>query len=204
MGMIKVGITGGIGSGKSTVTNMLRDKGLPIIDADIVAREVFVIYPEVLCQIKEEFGNAFFDEKGMIKRKELGNFIFKNNVSRKKLEEIMMPFIKKEIEHKIKAYEEDNSKICFLDAPTLIENNLHTSMDVTILVWVGSDVQVQRVMLRDGMNLDQTMDRIRAQMTLEEKRKFADFIINNEGSVENTKLQLDLILMQLERLNVKK
>ena len=204
MGMIKVGITGGIGSGKSTVTNMLRDKGLPIIDADIVAREVFVIYPEVLCQIKEEFGNAFFDEKGMIKRKELGNFIFKNNVSRKKLEEIMMPFIKKEIEHKIKAYEEDNSKICFLDAPTLIENNLHTSMDVTILVWVGNDVQVQRVMLRDEMDYGQTMVRIRAQMTLEEKRKFADFIINNEGSIENTKLQLDLILTQLERLNVKK
>ena len=204
MKIIKVGITGGIGSGKSTVTNMLRDKGLPIIDADIVAREVFVIYPEVLCQIKEEFGNAFFDEKGMIKRKELGNFIFKNNVSRKKLEEIMMPFIKKEIEHKIKAYEEDNSKICFLDAPTLIENNLHTSMDVTILVWVGNDVQVQRVMLRDEMDYGQTMVRIRAQMTLEEKRKFADFIINNEGSIENTKLQLDLILTQLERLNVKK
>jgi len=77
-------------------------------------------------------------------------------------------------------------------------------MDVTILVWVGSDVQVQRVMLRDGMNLDQTMDRIRSQMALDEKRKFADFIINNEGSIENTNLQLDLILTQLERLNVKK
>jgi dephospho-CoA kinase len=204
MEMIKVGITGGIGSGKSTVTNMLRDKGLPIIDADIVAREVFVIYPEVLCRIKEEFGSAFFDEKGMIKRKELGNFIFKSHISRKKLEDIMMPFIKREIEHKLKSYAEDNCKICFLDAPTLIENNLHTGMDVTILVWVGSDVQVQRVMLRDGMNLDQTMDRIRAQMTLEEKRKFADFIINNEGSIENTNLQLDLILTQLERLNVKK
>jgi len=97
MKMIKVGITGGIGSGKSTVTNMLRDKDLPIIDADIVAREVFGIYPEVLCQIKEEFGSTFFDEKGNIKRKELGNFIFKDDVSRKKLEDIMMPFLKREI-----------------------------------------------------------------------------------------------------------
>lgn len=204
MRMLKVGITGGIGSGKSTVTNMLRDKGLPVIDADIVSREVLVIYPEVLCQIKEEFGNKFFDEEGKIKRKELGNYIFKSDFNRKKLEDIIMPFIKREIEHRLKTYEEDNCKLCFVDAPTLIENNLHTSMDVTILVWVGSDVQLQRVMLRDGMDLEGTMDRIRAQMTLLEKRKFADFIIDNEGSIESTKLQLDLIITQLERLNVEK
>ena len=204
MEMLKVGITGGIGSGKSTVTNMLLDKGLPVIDADIVAREVFVIYPEVLCQIKEEFGNTFFDEEGKLNRKELGNYIFKSDFSRKKLEDIIMPFIKREIQNRIKVYEQNERKLCFLDAPTLIENNLHTSMDVTILVWVGSDVQMQRVMLRDGMDREQTMDRIRAQMTLKEKRKFADFIIDNEGSIENTKLQLDLILTQLERLNVKK
>ena len=203
MKMLKVGITGGIGSGKSTVTNMLRDKGLPVIDADIVAREVFIIYPEVLCQVKEEFGNKFFDEEGKLKRKELGNYVFKSDFRREKLEGIMMPFIKREIQSRLITYEEDNCKVCFVDAPTLIENNLHTTMDVTILVWVGSEVQVKRVMLRDGIGLDQTMDRIRAQMTLLEKRKFADFIIDNEGSIENTKLQLDLILTQLERLNVK-
>ena len=202
--MLKVGITGGIGSGKSTVTNMLRDKCLPIVDADIVAREVFIIYPEVLHQIKEEFGDEYFDGKGKLNRKEFGNYIFKSDTRRKKLECIMMPFIIKEIHHKIKAYEEDNCKICFLDAPTLIENNLHTDMDATILVWVDSDVQIQRVMLRDALEIDETMDRIRAQMPIDEKKKFADFIIDNGESVENTKLQLDLIITQLERLNVKR
>ncbi|WP_291636016.1 dephospho-CoA kinase [Clostridium sp.] len=202
--MLKVGITGGIGSGKSTVTNMLRLMGHTIIDADIVAREVFTIYPEIPHQIKEQFGYEFFDKEGKIKRKELGNYIFKSSTRRIKLESIMIPFIKKEIYHRIKTFEQENLQLCFLDAPTLIENNLHTSMDVTILVWVGSEVQIQRVMLRDHLGIDKTMDRIRAQMPIDEKKKFADFIIDNEGSTENTKVQLDFIITKLERLDVKK
>lgn len=202
--MLKVGITGGIGSGKSTVTNMLREKNFSIIDADIVAREVFIINPEVPFQIKEVFGCDFFDQKGELKRKEFGNYIFKSDTQRKKLESIMMPFIISEINHRIKAHEADNCNICFLDAPTLIENNMHTSMDVTILIWVGSDVQLHRIMQRDGLGIDAAMDRIRAQMPIDEKKKFADFIIDNEGSIENTRFQLDLIIMELERLNVRK
>ena len=202
--MLKVGITGGIGSGKSTVTNMLREKCFPIIDADIVAKEVLIIKPQALSQIKKEFGYKFFDNEGILKRKEFGNYIFKNDNQRKKLESIMMPFIISEINHKLKVYEDDNCKLCFLDAPTLIENNLHTSMDVTILVWVKSDVQIERIMQRDDLDLDGVMDRIKAQMPIDEKKKFADFIIDNGGSIENTKLQLDLIIIELERLNVEK
>ncbi|MGH4139251.1 dephospho-CoA kinase [Clostridium sp.] len=201
--MLKVGITGGIGSGKSTVTNMLRDKHYPIIDADIVARQVFVINPEVIYQIKGEFGCEFFDEEGELKRKEFGNYIFKSDTRRKKLEGIIMPFIIREIFQRIKAYEEDNCKLCFLDAPTLVENNLHTSMDITILVWVNGDAQIHRTMLRDSIEIDEVLDRIRAQMPLDEKKKFADFIIDNGGSVENTRAQLDLVITELERLNVK-
>ncbi|MBU3176658.1 dephospho-CoA kinase [Clostridium estertheticum] len=201
--MLKVGITGGIGSGKSTVTNMLKDDGFSIIDADIVAREVFIIYPEIMSNIKSEFGYKFFDSEGELNRKEFGNYIFKSDIRRKKLENIVIPFITKEIHHRIKMCEEDNCKLCFLDAPTLIENNLHTYMDVTILVWVSSDLQIQRVMLRDDLNLDETMDRIKAQMPIDEKKKFADFIIDNGRSFEDTKLQLDLIITQLERLDVK-
>ena len=201
--MLKVGITGGIGSGKSTVTKMLRDKGFSIIDADIVAREVFIIYPDILNKIKEEFGPEFFDDRDKLDRKKLGNYIFKSANLRKKLESIMMPFIKIEIQRRIKMCEEDKVQLCFLDAPTLIENDLHISVDVTILVWVSSDVQVQRVMFRDDLEIDEIMDRIRSQMSLEEKKEFADFIIDNEGSIKNTRIQLDSIITQLERLNVK-
>ncbi len=202
--MLKVGITGGIGSGKSTVTNMLRERHFPIIDADIVARDVFIINPKLLPQIKKEFGHEFFDKDGNLKRKEFGNYIFKNDIKRQKLESIMMPFIINEINHRLKGYEEDNCKVCFLDAPTLIENNLHTTMDVNILVWVDSDVQIQRIMLRDHIDLEGAMDRIRSQMPIDDKKKFADFIIDNGERVENTKLQLDLIITELERLDVKR
>jgi len=181
---------------------MLRDKGFSIIDADIVAREVFMIYPEIVNKIKEEFGHEFFDDGDKLDRKKLGNYIFKSANLRKKLESIMIPFIKLEIQSRIKRCEEDKVQLCFLDAPTLIENNLHTSMDVTILVWVSSNIQIERVMFRDDLKIDETMDRIRAQMTIEEKKGFADFIIDNEGSIENTRIQLDSIITQLERLNV--
>ena len=201
--MLKVGITGGIGSGKSTVTNMLKDKCLHIIDADIVSREVFIIYPEVMGKIKGEFGYEFFNKEGKLNRKEFGNYIFKSDTRRKKLEGIMMPYIAREINNRIKMCEGGNIKLCFLDAPTLIENNLHTCMDVNILVWVSSDVQIQRVISRGGLNLEETMDRIRAQMPIDEKKRYADYIIDNGGSIENTKVQLDLIITQLERLNVK-
>lgn len=201
MKMLKVGVTGGIGSGKSTVTTMLRHKGLPVVDADIISREIFIIYPEVLKEMKREFRSEFFDEEGNLKRKEFGNYIFKSDTRRKKLESIVMPFIIREIHHRIKACEEANCKMCFLDAPTLIENNLHTNMDVTILVWVDRDAQIQRIMNRDTLNLDKTMDRIRAQMPIDEKKKFADFIIDNGGTIEDTRVQLDLIITQLERLN---
>jgi len=201
--MLKVGITGGIGSGKSTVTNMLREKCFPIVDADIVSRDVFEIYPEIISKIKVEFGDEFFNKKDTLNRKMFGDYIFKDEIRRKKLENIMMPFIIKEIHQRIKTFEEKNIQLCFLDAPTLIENNLHTSMDIIILVWVSSEVQIHRVMSRDGLKIDETMDRIGAQMAIDEKKKFADFIIDNGGSIENTKLQLELIITQLERLNVK-
>ena len=201
--MLKVGITGGIGSGKSTVTNMIRNKSFPIVDADIVAKEVFILYPEILTQIKEEFGREFFSENGTIIRKKLGNYIFKSENSRKKLEDIMIPFIISEIHLRLNKLEQNNCKLCFLDAATLIENNLHTIMDQTILVLVGMEVQIQRVMTRDNLEIHETMNRIKAQMPIDEKKKFADFIIDNEGSLENTKLQLDFIITQLERLSVK-
>lgn len=200
--MLKVGITGGIGSGKSTVTNMLKEDGFSVIDADIVAREVFIIYPEIIVKIKDEFGYDFFDSEGKLNRKEFGNYIFKSELRRKKLESIMMPFIIREIQQRIKMCEKDSIKLCFLDAPTLIENNIHTSMNVTILVWVCSDVQIQRVMFRDKLNLEETIDRVKAQMPIDEKKKFADFIIDNGRSIEDTRSQLNLIIAQLERLDV--
>lgn len=188
--MIKVGLTGGIGSGKSTVSNIIREKQIPIIDADIIARNVLDIYPEILINLKKEFGEAFFDDKGKLLRRKFGDFVFENVERRKKLEEIMIPFIIKEINLRINEYDKLGEKIVIIDAPTLIEHGLHKYMDVSVLVWVDIDTQIMRVMIRDSLSRDNTTNRINAQMCLDSKKEMVDYIVNNTGSVDETRKQV--------------
>lgn len=195
--MIKIGITGGIGSGKSTISDMLRKKGFSIIDADIVAREVLRIYPEILQKVKEQFGKEFFNEKGEFKRKEFGNYIFAVEERRKKYENIIMPFIIEYIFIKLDRLKEEGKQVCFVDAATLIENNLHKHMDVNILVWVDSKTQIERVKNRDHLTVEQVIDRLSSQMPLEDKKKVCDFIIDNSKTLEHTEKELYRALREI-------
>ncbi|QGU94900.1 dephospho-CoA kinase [Clostridium bovifaecis] len=195
--MIRVGLTGGIGSGKSTVSNILREKDIPIIDADVISREVLDIYPEILEKIKSAFGSEFIDCKGQLKRRELGNYVFKSEEQRKKLEGIIMPYIKKEIFERITNCDKLGESLCVIDAPTLIEHSIHKDMDVNILVWVDKDVQIYRVKSRDNLSEEQVLDRIKSQMPLEKKKGEVNFIIDNSGSVEHTRQQLEKILASI-------
>ncbi|AEB75545.1 dephospho-CoA kinase [Clostridium botulinum] len=192
--MIKIGLTGGIGSGKSTVSNILKSKNIPIIDADLISREVLHIYPQILEEIKNVFGKDFIDEKGNLKRRELGNYIFGKNVLRKKLENIIIPYIKKEIFKRVEEYSNLHKKVCVVDAPTLIEHHINESMDVNILVWVDEKTQIERVKTRDNMSEKEVLQRINSQMSLEEKSNYVDFTIDNSGYLNATKEQLDEIL----------
>jgi dephospho-CoA kinase len=197
--MLKIGLTGGIGSGKSTISNILKKRGFNIIDADIVAREVLNIYPETICNIREQFGESFFDENNGLKRRELGNFIFAFEERRKEYEKIIMPFIEKEIFYRIHQLDEAGEELCILDAATLIENKFHKHMDVNVLVWVDSFTQIQRIKNRDKLDDKEIIDRINSQMTLEEKIRFADYIIDNSRSLENTKKELNEILKKIAK-----
>jgi dephospho-CoA kinase len=195
--VLKIGITGGIGSGKSTISDMLRKKGFSIIDADIVAREVLRIYPEILQKVKEQFGKEFFNEKGELKRKEFGNYIFALEERRKKYENIIMPFIIEYIFIKLDKLKEEGKQVCFVDAATLIENNLHKRMDVNILVWVDSKTQIERVKNRDHLTEEQVINRISSQMPLEDKKKVCDFIIDNSKTLEYTEKELYRALKEI-------
>ncbi|WP_243108635.1 dephospho-CoA kinase [Clostridium rectalis] len=191
--MIKVGLTGGIGSGKSTVSRMLKKNGIKVIDADIIARKVFQIYPCITGEIKDTFDVNFFDGNNNLKRKEFGKYLFDSNIRRKKYEHIIIPYIKKEIFKEFYEYEKQNEKICVLDAPTLIENGLHKHMDFLVVVWVDKGTQLKRVMKRDNLNREDSIKRIEAQISLDKKKAMADFVIDNRFSLEKTEKQVENI-----------
>lgn len=192
--MFKIGLTGGIGTGKSTVSKLFKDYGIPIIDADIISREVLKKYHEILEDIKNTFNDGFFDENGELKRREFGNYIFKFPNERIAYENIIIPYIKKDIEETFKYYEDKGEKAVILDAPTLIENNLHSEMDFNILVYANHDIQIFRVMERDSLNREEVLNRINAQMSIDEKKSLVNFIIDNGGNFENTEEQVEEIV----------
>ncbi|SMC19450.1 dephospho-CoA kinase [Clostridium acidisoli DSM 12555] len=195
--MLCVGLTGGIGTGKSTVSRMFKEKAIPIIDADIIAKNILDTYPELLTKIRKEFGDEYFTEDGALNRKKLGNFIFKFPEERKKLEDIMIPKIKDEIFKHVEVCRKLDEKLCVVDAPILIETGVDNLMDFNILVWTNKETQIKRVMKRDNLNLEEVMNRINSQMPMDEKKKMVDFIIDNSYQIENTERQLDKILNSL-------
>ena len=198
--MIKIGLTGGIGSGKSTVSFMLKEAGFSLIDADIVAREVLEKYPEILQKVRIDFGEGFFDWRGEFRRIEFGNHIFRFPKQRKKYEEIILPYLKREIYEKLDNLEKSGKDLVILDAPTLIENDLHKDMDYVILVWVDNNTQIQRVRSRDTLSREEAINRVNSQMPLEKKKDFANIIIENSGTLSKTKGQVDLLVEFLKSI----
>ena len=192
--MIKIGLTGGIGSGKSTVTKMLCDKGFIVIDADTISKDVLKKYPEILEKIKTEFGSGFFDWRGEFRRREFGNHIFRFPKQRKKQEDIIIPYIKDEIFKEIEKYEKAGEKLIVLDAPTLIENDLHLNMDYIIVVWVDNNTQIIRIRNRDRLTRDEAINRLNAQISLDKKKDYAHIIIDNNGDLLKTKGQVDKVM----------
>ncbi|EJO5346453.1 dephospho-CoA kinase [Clostridium botulinum] len=195
--MFKIGLTGGIGSGKSTISNIFESKGIKVVDADNISRQVLGLYPEILVKVKKQFGEKFIDNNGNLKRKEFGSYIFKNKNKRLEYENIIMPCIIKETFKRIKELEESKELMCVLDAPTLIEQGLYKHMDINILVWVDKDTQINRVIRRDGLIREEVINRINSQMPMEEKKKFVNYIVDNSKDIENTKGELDKIFIKL-------
>ena len=189
--MIKVGLTGGIGTGKSTVSSMIKDAGFKVIDADLIARDVLVKYPEILEKVRAQFGEGFFDWRGDFRRKEFGNHIFRFPKQRVKYENIILPYIKADIMNAIKKLENKGEKIVILDAPTLIESKMNEDMDIVVLVVADSKTQVQRVKERDKLSNYDALNRINAQMPLEEKKNYANIIIDNNKDLLYAKEQVD-------------
>ncbi|AEH46907.1 dephospho-CoA kinase [Parageobacillus thermoglucosidasius] len=187
---LTIGLTGGIASGKSTVTKMIRELGIPVIDADQIARDVVKMGEEAYNQIIQAFGQEILQEDGEIDRAKLGAIVFHNEQERKKLNAIVHPAVRQRMLAEKEAYVQKGAKTVVLDIPLLFESELTHLVDKTIVVYVDDDVQLERLMKRNGFSKEEALARIQAQMPLREKVKKADAVIDNNGTIEETKQQL--------------
>ncbi|SHJ69403.1 dephospho-CoA kinase [Hathewaya proteolytica DSM 3090] len=194
--MIKIGLTGSIGSGKSSISSYLKDKGVCVIDADIISREIYEIYSDLVLKIREAFGCEYV-ENGVLNRKKMASLVFSQKDKKSMLESIVMPYIFHEIDLRMKSAENRGEKCCVLDAPTLMENNLHEKMDYNILVYCNLEKEIERVMKRDGICRDDVLKRLACQLSVEEKMKKSDFILDNSFSLEDTYASLKKIFSEI-------
>jgi len=196
-----VGLTGGIACGKTTVSNLFRDKGCPIVDADQVAREVVEPGELGLSLVVERFGTSVLTVEGTLNRRKLGQIVFSNETARGDLNDILHPLIRKRMQEKKEEALKLNPPFVIMDIPLLYENQHENTVDIVIVVYVPAFVQLERLMIRDGFSMEEAKNRIASQMNIEEKKKRADFIIDNTGTFEYTKQQIEKIYSLLSKEN---
>ncbi|MDZ5783777.1 dephospho-CoA kinase [Marinococcus luteus] len=191
-----IGLTGGIASGKSLVADALREQGLPVIDADVISREVVEPGEPALEQIIEHFGPEILQFDGTLDRKKLGSVIFNDTEKRQVLNQIIHPAVRQRMMSKRDDLVREGNEHVVLDIPLLLENNLNFLVDRIIVVYVNEATQKQRLVERDGRGEEDAAARIKSQMPLEEKRDLADAVIDNSGTEKETKTQVNELLHQ--------
>lgn len=195
-----IGLTGSIASGKSTVSNMLKELGYPIIDADIVARVVVEKGTETLETIKEAFGEDISADDGSLNREKLGEIIFSSPSKRKQLNDIIHPAIRTEMIRQKEELISEGHPTIIMDIPLLFESKLQSYVDKIIVVTVTEETQLERLMTRNNFSLEEAKARIQSQLPLSIKEKGADAVIYNNGTLQSTEDQLKKILKQWHAL----
>ena len=190
-----LGLTGGIGTGKSTVAKMLREKNIPVVDTDSISKEI-IEYPEVIEKIKIEISNEVFDFKNKLDRKKLSEIVFENKDKLKKLNEIMHPVILKKMWEEVEKLKKDY-KVIVVDIPLLFEINMENEVDKVLLIYSSKEIQIERIMNRDGRTREEAIKIINSQMPLYKKREKSDYIIQNNDSLEKLKKNLDKVVQKL-------
>lgn len=189
---MNLGLTGGIATGKSTVSQMLVKRGAVLIDADQIAREVVLPGSEHLAEISQIFGQAVIAADGTLDRTKLGSIVFNNERARKQLEAILHPAIRKQMLSRMDQYAtEQPDRLVVVDVPLLFESGLQQYFEEIMLVYVPEKTQLARLRHRDGFDEIEAQARIDAQMPIEQKKQLADVVIDNSGTLEQTEAQVD-------------
>lgn len=184
-----LGVTGGIASGKSTVVDFFKEEGFPVVDGDIVARQVVEPETEGLRALEKAFGSDILQNNGSLDRKKLGTLIFHDETKRELLNETLNPFIRSEIERQAKVAKQTSSLV-IVDVPLLFEGHYETMMDEVAVVYVTPKIQLERLMKRNELPKSEALERINSQLSLDEKKKRADILFDNCQSQETTRQQV--------------
>ncbi|RUL56408.1 dephospho-CoA kinase [Lysinibacillus antri] len=191
-----IGLTGSIASGKSTVAKMLKEYNIPIVDADLVARQVVEPGTETLRKIAEAFGADVISENGEMDRAKVGSIIFHDESKRKVLNDIIHPAIRAEMLRQRDEYVTNGEKTVIMDIPLLFESKLQHYVEKILVVSVDEETQLKRLMERNQLSEEDAKARIRSQLPLSVKEQGADAVINNNGTIEDAKIQLERILRE--------
>jgi len=203
LSMLKVGLTGGIGCGKSHVLREFHKLGVYTIDADEIAHEVILPDQSAYEQILETFGTEILASDRTIDRKKLGEKVFSDEKAREKLNRIVHPLVLEEVARRVANFEEredPTSPIIMVDAALMVETGSYRKYDSVVVVYCPPQVQLQRVIARDRLSEEEALQRIESQMPLLEKIKYADYIIESSGKLSETKEQVKPIFTELVNL----
>ncbi len=190
--MLVAGLTGSIATGKSTVSTILKDLGAFIVDADRVAREVVRPGTRAWEAIVRIFGAEVLHPGGEIDRERLGRIVFNDAAMRAMLEEVVHPEVMSAMDEQVSAIGQGSpDALVILDVPLLIETGMHRGLREVIVVYCPEDQQIARLMVRDAVSRDEALARVRAQLSIEEKRRYASLVIDNSASLEETRAQVE-------------
>ena len=191
------GLTGGIGSGKSTAAALFRDRGVPVVDADELAREAVSPSSAGLAEVLAAFGPEILSADGSLDRKQLGGLIFADAEARKRLNAITHPIVRRLSQERFRALEERGVTLAGYDVPLLFEVGLDAVLRPIVVVTAREATQVARILARDGITEQAARERIRSQLPLADKQKRADYVLYNNGSPSELAAQIDALLEKL-------
>lgn len=195
--MLTIGLTGGISSGKSTITSWFLEKGIIVLDADQIVRQLQKPGSQLLYDLAHEFGPSVILENGELARDVLGSIIFHDEAAKQKLNAMIHPLVKQKLVEGMEQAKARGEQLVVLDVPLLFESGFESLVERTLVVYVPREIQVKRLMKRDQIDESYALAKINSQMSLEKKRDLADYVLNNEYSMRELRTQFEQMFEML-------